>query len=422
MTNEKVLISGAGVAGSILAFFLAKHDFNVTVVERSRASQKLGQGIEIEDPALQVVKAMGIMDELEKVRTGELGFQLEDETSRPRAVFPIDCGFSPTGALEMMRGDLVEVLYKAADRAPNVTYHFETTMESLRETDQQVIVDLVNRTDKSTRTEEFDFVIGADGINSQTRQLVMGSAEKLKCFKPVGAYISYFSVPKESRDWPYSRLCHFPKNRIVWMRPIGEDSTETSVALIHLSDDIPKLREANIARDRMKQKACFAEIFAGLGWEAPRVIEQMMSAKNFYSDELMQVKLQSWSQGRVALVGDAAWAPTPFTGEGNQLAVIGAFVLAQEMSRNRSTKAFGMYENRLRSYVENAQTIPFGGNMPRLFCPETSTGIWVFRTIFWAVSKIVAFLSWMNLQSLIPAKKEDGHGKFDLQIESAGKK
>ncbi len=104
----------------------------------------------------------------------------------------------------------------------------------------------------------------------------------------------------------------------------------------------------------MKQKEALAELYSGLGWETPRVIEQMMRAENFYSDELVQVKLQKWSQNRVVLLRDAAWAQSPFTGEGNQLAIMGASVPAQELSRNRNLVAFEMYEKRLRSHVEDA--------------------------------------------------------------------
>ncbi|MCJ1398204.1 hypothetical protein MMC11_001401 [Xylographa trunciseda] len=418
MPSERILICGAGVAGSILAYWLGKHDFQVVVVERSKADQKAGQGIEIEEPALKVVKEMGILDKLNEKKTGEMGFDLVDAQARSYGILEVG-GISPTGALELMRGDLVEILYQAAVELANVTYRFETTIHSLRQTQDKAIVDLENRTDKSITTEEFDMVVGADGVRSRTRQLVMGSPEKLNCYKPVGAYNAYFSIPKEDRDWPYSRLCHFPGRRVLWMRPVGKESKTTSVYLIHTHDDVPKLREANAAGDRLKQKEAFAELYSGLGWEVPRVIEQMMKAKNFYSDELVQVKLQKWSQNRVVLVGDAAWAPTPFTGEGNHLAVIGAWVLAQELSRNRNPVAFEMYEKRLRQYVENAQSIPLGGHAPHLFVPQTSWGIWVFRTIFRLVSMMIRFVSWTKLAK---ASEDKAHPDFDLEIEEAGVK
>lgn len=413
MPSERVLICGAGVAGSILAFWLAKHDFQVVVVERSKAEQKAGQGLEIEEPALKVVKLMGILDKLNEKKTGEMGFYLVDQQARSYGIFEVG-GISPTGTLELMRGDLTEILYKTADESANVTFQFETTIQSLRQTQDKVIVDLESRNNKTIKVEEFDFVVGADGVKSRTRQLVMGLPEKLKCFKSVGAFVAYFSIPKEDQDWPYSRLCHFTNRRILWMRPIGKDSKMTSVHLIHGHDDVPTLRRANAAGDRLKQKEAFAELYSGLGWETPRVIEQMMRAENFYSDELVQVKLQKWSQHRVVLLGDAAWAPTPFTGEGNQLAIIGAWVLAQELSRNRNPVAFETYEKRLRSYVDNAQSIPLGGYAPYIFNPQTTLGIWLLRTIVRLFSWTIRFISWTNLAGMLPDQQQND---FDLEIE-----
>ncbi|MCJ1231359.1 hypothetical protein MMC12_008036 [Toensbergia leucococca] len=413
MPSERILICGAGVAGSILAFWLAKHDFQVVVIERSKAEQKAGQGIEIEEPALKVVELMGILEKLNEKKTGEMGFELVDQESRSCGIFDVG-GISPTGALELMRGDLTEVLYKSADESANVTFHFETTIQSLRQTQDKIIVDLEKRKYKTTTVQEFDMVVGADGVRSRTRQLVMGSPEKLNCFKSVGAFVAYFSIPKEDQDWPYSRLCHFTDRRILWMRPIGKKSQMTSVYLIHVHDEIPALSQANAAGDRMKQKEAFAELYSGLGWETPRVMEQMMKAENFYSDELVQVKLQKWSQQRVVLLGDAAWAPTPFTGEGNQLAIIGAWVLAQELSRNRNPVAFEMYEKRLRSYVENAQSIPLSGYAPYIFNPQTAWGIWLLRTIVRFVSWTIRFVSWMGLPNMLSDKP---HNYFDLEVE-----
>lgn len=414
MPSERILICGAGVAGSILAYWLAKHDFQVVVIERSRTEQKAGQGIEIEEPALKIVKSMGILDKLIEKKTGEMGFNLVDAQARSWGILEVG-GISPTGALEIMRGDLTEILYKSADESANVTYQFETTIHSMRQRQDKVIVDLENRNDKTILTEEFDLVVGADGVRSRTRQLVMGSPEELNCFKTVGAFVAYFSIPKEDQDWPYSQLCHFTGRRVIWMRPIGKESKMTSVYFIHAQDDVPNLRRANAAGDRLKQKEALAELYNGLGWETPRIVEQMMRAENFYSDELVQVKLQKWSQNRVVLLGDAAWAPSPFTGEGNQLAIMGAWVLAQELSRNRNLVAFEMYEKRLRSYVENAQSIPLGGYAPYIFIPQTSWGIWLLRTFYCLVSWTIRFVLWTKLARMLPDHQQ--HPDFDLEVE-----
>ena len=265
-------------------------------------------------------------------------------------------------------------------------------------------------------------VIGADGARSRTRQLVMGAPEEIDCYKPVGAYVAYFSIKKQEHDWPRSRLCHFSDRRIIWMRPTTKDSDTTSVYLIALKDKIPALQQANAAGDRPKQKEVFAEMFSGLSWEAPRVIEQMMKADNFYSDELQQVKLPTWSQGRVVLLGDSAWAPTPFTGEGNQLAIIGAWVLAQELSRNRGPVAFDNYEKRFRGYVENAQKIPLGGYAPYIVNPQTSLGIWALRLTCLSVQYAVKLFTWSGLGKLWPEKEDMAHEWFDLQAGQSGEK
>ncbi len=181
MPSERILICGAGVAGSILAYWLAKHDFQVVVIERSRTEQKAGQGIEIEEPALKIVKSMGILDKLIEKKTGEMGFNLVDAQARSWGILEVG-GISPTGALvalEIMRGDLTEILYRSADESANVTYQFGTTIHSLRQRQDKVIVDLENRNDKTIMTEEFNLVVGADGVRSRTRQLVTGSPEEL---------------------------------------------------------------------------------------------------------------------------------------------------------------------------------------------------------------------------------------------------
>lgn len=232
------------------------------------------------------------------------------------------------------------------------------------------------------RTEEYDYVFGADGQRSRTRELVFGSFEQLKCYKKVGAYNAYFSIPRQDQDWPYSKACAFPGRKLIWTRPTTKDSDVTSVYLMHLGKNIKAYEQANASQDRQKQKAAFAESFGNLGWESKRVVEQMMTTDNFYSDELEQVHLETWSKGRVALVGDSAWAPTPFTGQGLQCALIGAWVLAQEMTRDRSVAAFEKYEKRYRPYIKESQAVPLGGYAPYILLPNTFVGIWFIRSLF----------------------------------------
>ncbi|KAI9810548.1 MAG: hypothetical protein M1827_006221 [Pycnora praestabilis] len=408
MPSSRILICGAGVAGSTLAYWLARHDFQVVIVERSPAEQTAGQGIDIEGPAVKIVKLMGILDEINKKTTHEAGAAVVDEQSRSCAIFEAG-GVGLTKSIEIMRGDLTEILYKAADKSANVAFQFETTIRSLRQTQDKVIVELEKKSNKTIKAEEFDFVVGADGIRSCTRQLVMGSPEKLNCLKSLGASVAFFSIPKEDQDWPYSRFCQFTDRRSICIRPQGKESKTSSVYLGRFHDDDSSLRQAKDAGDRQMQKEAIARLFTGLGWETPRVIEQMMKAENFYFEQLVQVKLHMWSQNRVVLVGDAAYGPSPLTGQGTLLAILGAYVLAQELSRHRDDESAALkkYERRLRTYVTNAQSIPLGGYVPYILNPQTSWGIWLFRTI-------ASFVSWLDLLKILPDLKP---AEFDLEIE-----
>jgi 2-polyprenyl-6-methoxyphenol hydroxylase-like FAD-dependent oxidoreductase len=409
MPPSRVLVCGAGVAGSTVAYWLGRHDFQVVVVERSKAEQSAGQGIDIEGSGVKIVKMMGVLEKIEKRTTGEEGFSIVDEEGRPCGIFK--AGIGPTRSIEIMRGDLTDVLSKAADEFVNVTFHYETTIQSIRQIEEKVIVDLEDKSTKRVKAEEFDFVVGADGVGSRTRQLVTGPPEELNCLKSVNCFSAYFSISAEPQDWPNSRLCQFSGRRTVCIRPTGKDKKESSAYLIHISDDCPSLLRAKASGNRQRQKEALAEMFAALGWEIPRVIEEMMKTENFYFDHVMQVKLQKWSQGRVVLLGDAAYAPSPLTGRGTLLALTGAFVLAQEMSRNRldGPAAFEKYERRFRAYVEDGQNIPLWGYAPYLVNLQTSWGIRVFRTI-------ARFLAWTEISDKIPASLTDDPD-FDLELE-----
>lgn len=388
MATPRILICGAGIAGSTLAYWLAKNGFHVVVVERSAAAKTAGQGIDIEGPALEIVKLMGLLEKVQEKTTREVGAAVVDEQNRPCAIFDVEGGgVTLTRAIEILRGDLAEVLCAAADAFANVEFRYETVIQSLSQAPgtTTVMVELEDqRRCGTSKTEEFDVVVGADGVRSRTRQLAMGSDETLKCLRSVGCYVAFFAIPAEAQDWPRARLCQFPGRRSMTIRPGGKDAKFSSVYLGCCHDDNAALLAAQAANDRQMAKEAIAELFQGLGWETERVITQMMLTDNFYSQQLMQVRLEDnrWSQGRVVLLGDAAYAPSPLTGRGTALAILGAYVLAQELSRNHQdndddddddvSSAFKQYENRLRKYVENAQRIPLGGYAPYLLNPETS--------------------------------------------------
>lgn len=117
----------------------------------------------------------------------------------------------------------------------------------------------------------------------------------------------------------------------------------------------------------------------------------MMEAQNFYFEEISQVKLSKWSHGRCVLLGDTAYCPSPLTGQGTNLAILGAYVLASKLVKDGDNprKAFEEYERDLRPYVNKVQPIPLGGYLPLLVNPDTSWGLWIQRFI-------LSWISWLQ--------------------------
>ncbi|WP_230684905.1 FAD-dependent monooxygenase [Cellulomonas sp. JZ18] len=98
--------------------------------------------------------------------------------------------------------------------------------------------------------------------------------------------------------------------------------------------------------------------FAGAGWEVPTVLDAMHLADDVFLDTAGQVRMPRWSSGRVALVGDAAYAPSFLTGQGSSVALVGAYVLADALATHGDhTAAFAAYERRLRPFVDMNQAL-----------------------------------------------------------------
>lgn len=217
--------------------------------------------------------------------------------------------------------------------------------------------------------------------------------------KSVNAFVAFFSIPAEPQDRPYGNLYSAPGRRSAFTKPCTEK--ETSAYLSYCKFD-QKLHDARESRDVKLQKETVAGIFQGLGWETDRLVKGMMEAQNFYFEEISQVKLDKWSQGRCVLLGDTAYCPSPLTGQGTNLAILGAYVLASQIVKhvNNPTEGFTQYEKDIRPYVNKVQPIPLRGYLPLLINPDTSWGIWILRSI-------LGWVSWLRLWKYVPDVKNE---------------
>ncbi|WP_437714269.1 FAD-dependent monooxygenase [Sorangium sp. So ce448] len=370
MEHRTVLISGASIAGPALAFWLARYGFRPVVVERADALRLGGQNIDVQGAARKVVRLMGIEGDIRAATTGELGLRFVDEHDVTRAEFPAET--SDTGGftkeLEILRGDLARILY---DRTRDTTeYVFGDQITGLRDHGDRVTVSF-----EHGAARDFDLVVAADGIRSRTRTLIVGDEPRIR---PLGLYASYFTIPRGASDSAWARWYHAPGGRSMLLRPDNTGTTRASLWFLSPPRGYERLSVA-------EQKAVIARVYADAGWESPRVLAALADAEDVYFDAVSQVMAPRWSHGRAALVGDAAYCPSPVSGMGASLSLVGAYVLAGELSRHAGHRdAFAAYEKLLRPYVDLAQKLPPG--VPWIAHPRSRLGVSLLHRVLWLAS------------------------------------
>ena len=336
---NKVLISGAGIAGSALAYWLNHVGFDTTVIESSPVLRLGGQAVDIRGAALKVVAKMGLGRRIQRMRTQMRGMSVLDghgeEISRSTEM-TFSSGRLDSGDLELLREDLAKLLYQQTRHSS--TYLFGDTIAAIDEADDGVHVEFAHAAPAT-----FDLLIGADGLHSRVRSLCFGHEEQF--LVPLGMQTAIFSAPNflGLEDWQ------------VWLRggdagygiyPV-RNNRELRVTLGYAADGGGRSDDI----DGHKHRA--AERLGHLRWKTPAIIEAMWAAQDFYTDVMAQIHMPCWSTRRVALLGDAAWCPSPLSGQGTSLALVGAYVMAHELaaSGKNHRKAFARYEERMRPFV-----------------------------------------------------------------------
>lgn len=342
----KILISGAGIAGVTTAYWLHQFGFAPTVVERAPAPRPGGQAVDVRGAGRTVVERMGLMDDVRAVAVEQRGILFVDGCGREMARMAADAfgGEGIVSEIEVLRGDLCRVLYEAT--VPGVEYRFDDAIRSLRQDADGVAV-----TFAESPSRRFDLVIGADGLHSVVRSLAFGPESQ--CVQPLNCYTAWFTAPEDFALDGWFVMHNAPGGRVATVRP-GRIAGELKAGLSFRSEPLGDMRDA---------RALFAERFAGVGWEVPRLVESMATADDFFYEALGQVRLDRWTSDRVALVGDAGYCPTPLTGLGTSLALVGGYILAGELALadGDHVAAFQRYDELMRPYVTRSQQLPPGG-------------------------------------------------------------
>ena len=332
MHRLKVLISGAGIAGNSLAFWLSKLGHDVTVIERFPTLRVSGLQIDLRGHGVEVMKQMGLEQAFRSKSAPEQGMQVIDSSGRRRAYFPANkSGTGPqnfTTDYEIMRGDLCRLIYDATEG--RASYIFGNSIETFEDIGGAVRVRYIDG-----ESDVFDLVVGADGQGSRTRKMMLGPNAPDAFSQLGGMYVAYFTIPRPiKKDEEYIATIYMaPGRRGVMTRRHNPEEVQ-----VYLGGKSDSQRLKNARRGDVKEeKAALAEILKGAGGPIDDILESLEDVQDFYCERIGLVKLDSWYKGRVALVGDAAYCPSANTGMGVSAAVVGAYILAGEIGKTHDT-------------------------------------------------------------------------------------
>lgn len=336
--------------------------FAVTVVERAPEPRPGGQTVDLRGAGRTVIERMGLMDRARAESVDQHGLALVDSAGRITARLSADSfgGEGIVSEIEILRGDLARLLYEAT--LPDTEYFFDDTITGI---DQDP--DGVSVTFEKAAPRRFALVIGADGPHSVVRSLAFGPERDF--VRPIDLYTAWFTALDELDLDGWFLMHNAPGGLVVSARP-GRLPGEIKAGFSFRSPPLAYDR-----RDVAAQQELVARRFAHVGWETPRLLRAMRTAPDFFLDSMGQVRLDSWSRGRVALLGDAGYCATPLTGLGTSLALVGAYVLAGELAaaEGHHGVAFGRYDSVMRPYVSRAQELPPGGAAG--YAPSSRLGI-----------------------------------------------
>lgn len=390
MTAPTVLVSGAGIAGPTLAFWLHRAGYRTIVVEAADGIRPGGQTVDLRGASRDVVARMGLLDAMLDRTVDQAGAAWVRADGSHRAEMPVTAfgGNGLVSSVEILRGDVAEVLYGAT--AATTDYRFGTRIIALDQDDDGVTATLSD--DSTVRA---DLVVGADGTHSAVRRLAFGPEDRF--VQRLGGYHAWFSAPDTVGLAGWFLIYQEP-GLVASLRP----------------DTVPGSAKAGLAfrsgpldydrRDLAAQRKLLAERFAGCGWATPALLEAAATADDFYFDEFVQVVADSWARGRVTLVGDAGYCASPLSGMGTALALVGAYLLAHALGpaarageHDWPGPALRRYEAAMRPFVARAQKLPNGldGYAPKSHADIVITAqvmAWMQRWPF----RILADRLWMS--------------------------
>jgi len=382
--RPRILISGSGIAGSVLAFWLLRAYplADLTIVERAPSLRLTGASVDIRNSAIDIIKLMGLEDEIKKHTTRERGVQCVDKHGN--VAWTLNASGredmqSVTSEYEIFRGTLAKIFLEPIKDKAN--FVFNEMVKLFIQQDDRVHVEFSN----GKEPEAYDLLVAADGIGSRIRGQML-SAPSSDQIRDEGCYASYFTIKSDLLQGDrMAKWFNGTNGRVVFLRPDPDPRGRTRAYLVNVTPDGDTMLSQRL-KDGLEQgheayKDLMEELFQDAGWIAKEVIEGMRGSDDFYCSIFAQTRSPRLCDGRVVLLGDTGYAAP---GIGTSLAIIGGYVLAGEILRDdcEVRPALEAYEALMQPFVQTQQR---STNMMRYLNPQTEWGI-VIRNTFMRVA------------------------------------
>ncbi|NRG42334.1 FAD-dependent monooxygenase [Rathayibacter sp. VKM Ac-2835] len=358
-TRPRAVVSGASIAGLSTAFWLRRAGWDVIVLERAPRFRDGGQNVDVRGLAKDVLERMGLLDAVRAATTTETGTVVVDADGAVRATLPSDGPEGATAELEVLRGDLARIVL---DAVQDVEVVYADTVADVQEHATGVSIATT-----AGRRLEADVLVVAEGARSTTRDRLFPAASIHR--RDLGITMAVGTIPRTASDDRTWRWFNAIGGRSVHLRPDNHGTTRAILAYAPGEDLLGVDRAEALARVRAR--------YAGVGWQAPRVLDAFENADDLYFDQLTQIRVDRWHRGRVALVGDAAWCVTLMGGGGASLALIGGYALAAALAAPTAAAdpaaAFAAYEQWMRPLADRVGRTPRA--LVRFAYPRTRLGL-----------------------------------------------